>query len=177
MIRNQAYLYKIIKAIQTKVIDKTLLCEKPGSMSYARWFTTDCRICMLFVSQDQPCEELHLLNTFGICHYGPIWFSVKSNSWCADGPKHFLEIIKLMHWLPTAIKAVVWPVIQRNTSWAHHETVLLALLADSDTCNWELRWIYKVSAFRPFLSVFFVCAFLRKSMRFFIHIFISQYPH
>ena len=40
--------------------------------------------------------------------------------------------------LPTAIKAVVWPVIQRNAYWAHHENVLLALLAHSDTCNREL---------------------------------------
>ena len=40
--------------------------------------------------------------------------------------------------LPTAIKVVVWPVIQRNAYWAHHENVFLALLADSDTCNREL---------------------------------------
>ena len=40
--------------------------------------------------------------------------------------------------LPTAIKAVVWPVIQRNTYWAHHENVLLTLRANSGTCNREL---------------------------------------
>ena len=64
-----------------------------------------------FVSQDQPCEELHLLSTFVVCHYGPIWFSIKSNPWCTDGSKHFLEMVKLMQPLPTAIKAAVWPVI------------------------------------------------------------------
>ena len=135
---DQAYLYKIIKATQSGVIDKTLLREKPGPMSHARWLATACRICKIFISQDQPCEELHLLTTFVICHYGPIWFSIKSNPWCTDGSKHFLEMIKLMQPLPSATKAVVWPVIQRKAYWAHHENVLLALLADSDTCNREL---------------------------------------
>ena len=145
--RNQAYLYKIIKAIQFGVIDKTLLREKPGPMSHARWLTTACRICRLCISQDQPCEELHLLTTFVVDHYGPIWFSIKSNPWCTDGSKHFLEMIKLMQPLATAIKAVVWPVIQRNAYWAHHENVLLALLADSDTCNRELA-IKRVTTIR-----------------------------
>ena len=40
--------------------------------------------------------------------------------------------------MPTAIKAVVWPVIQRNAYWAHHENALSALLAYSNTCNREL---------------------------------------
>ena len=75
---DQAYLHKIIKAIQSGVIDKTLLREKPEPMSHARWLTTACRICWLFISQDQPCKELHLLTTFVVCHYGPIWFSIKS---------------------------------------------------------------------------------------------------
>ena len=136
--RDQAYLYKIIKAIQSGVIDKTLLREKPGPMSRARWLTTACRICRLFIPQDQPCEELHLLTTFVVCHYGPIWFSRKSNPWCTDGSKRFFEIIKLMQPLPTATEAVVWPVIQRNAYWGHQENVLLALLANSDTCNREL---------------------------------------
>ena len=135
---DEAYLCKIIKAIQSGVIDKTLLREKPGPMSHARWLTTACRICRLFISQDQPCEELHLLTPFVACHYGPIWFSIKSNSWCTDGWKHFLEMIKLMQRLPTAIKAVVWPVMQCNAYWTHNENVLLALLADPDTCNREL---------------------------------------
>ena len=130
--RDQAYLYNIIKAIQFGVIDKTLLCEKPGPMSHAKWLTTACRICRLCISQDHPSEELHLLTTFVVGHYGPIWFSIKNNPWCTDGSKHFLEMIKLVQPLPTAIKAVV------NAYWAHHENVLLALLADSDTCNREL---------------------------------------
>ena len=54
-----------------------------------------------------------------LCQDGPIWFSIKSNTWSTDGSKHFLEMIKLMQPLPTAIKAVVWPVIQRNAYWAH----------------------------------------------------------
>ena len=100
LIRDQACLYKIIKAIQTGVIDKTFLREKPGPMSHARWLTTACRICRLFISQDQPCEELHLVTNFVVCHYEPMRFSIKSNPWCTDGSKYFLEIIKLIQPLP-----------------------------------------------------------------------------
>ena len=89
-------------------------------MSHARWLTTACTIRRLFITQDQPGKEVHLLTTFVVCHYGPIWFSIKSNPWSTDGSKHFLEMIKLMQPLPTDIKAVVWPVIQRNAFWAHH---------------------------------------------------------
>ena len=53
--------------------------------------------------------------------------------------------------LPTAIKAVVWHVIQRNAYWAHHESVLLALLADSDTCNRELA-IKRITTIRQALQ-------------------------
>ena len=129
----------MIKAIQSGIIDKTVLREKPGPMSPARWLTTACRICRLFISQDQPCEELHSLTTFVVFHYQPIWFSIKSNPWCTDASKYFLEMIKLMMPLLTVIIALVWPVIQRNAYWVHHENVLLAaLLADSDTSNREL---------------------------------------
>ena len=44
-------------------------------------------------------------------------------------------MLKLMQPLPTTIKALVWHVIQRNAYWAYHEDVLLALLADSNSCN------------------------------------------
>ena len=57
---DQAYLYKIMIAIQSGVIDKTLLQEKPGPMSHARWLTTACRICRLYVSQDEPCVTCHM---------------------------------------------------------------------------------------------------------------------
>ena len=121
-------------------------------MSHARWLTTACRICRLDVSQDEPCEKLHLLTTFVVRHYGPIWFSIKNHPWCTDGSQHFFKIIKLMQPLPTAVKAVVWPVIQRNAYWAHHENVLLALLADSDTSNRELA-IKRITAIRQQTSL------------------------
>ena len=43
--RNQVYLHKIIKAIQSGVNDKTLHREKPGPMSHARWLTTAFKTC------------------------------------------------------------------------------------------------------------------------------------
>ena len=54
--------------------------------------------------------------------------------------------------LPTAVKTVVWPVIQGNAYWAHHENVLLALVADSDTSNRELA-IKRITAIRQQTSL------------------------
>ena len=69
-------------------------------------------------------------------------FGSKSNSvpapWCTDGSNHFLEMVKLLQHLPESIKSLVWPVVQRNSYWGHHENVLLAMLADLSSRNRQI---------------------------------------
>jgi len=133
--RDQAYLYRIINTIKTGCIGADLLHEKPGVLSHARWLTTVNRICRLYVVTEESNEELRLLTRFVVQYYEPIWFLIKSRSWCIDGSNHFLAMVKLLQQFPAAVKSIIWPVIQRNSYWGHHENVLLAMLADSDRSN------------------------------------------
>lgn len=59
-----------------------------------------------------------------------MWFSIKTLPSCKDGPRHLFKLIKLSRYLPTTLKAVVDPVIQRNSYFAHPENLLLAMLTD-----------------------------------------------
>jgi hypothetical protein len=128
--RDQAYLYKIIKAIRTGVISDDLLRQKPGPMSMARWLTTASRICRLYVGTSQPSSQLILLTHFIVTNYGPMWFSIKCSHKCTDGARHLLNQIEAQRLLSPAVKKITWPVIQRNAYWAHEENVLLAMLSN-----------------------------------------------
>lgn len=130
---DQGYLYRIITAVRSGVISDDLVREKPGLMSMARWVTTASRICRLYVGTMNPSSELYTLTHFIVCSYGPMWFKIKCHPNCTDGAKHFVEQVKLQRLLPPVSRKVTWPVIQRNSYWAHHENVLLAMLADEDT--------------------------------------------
>jgi hypothetical protein len=64
-----------------------------------------------------------------------MWFTIKCQDKCTDGPKHLLKQIELQRLLPPDVKKITWPIIQRNAYWAHEENVLLAMLADTDQVN------------------------------------------
>jgi len=66
-----------------------------------------------------------------------MWLEIKKRAWCTDGAIHLLQMIQLLQKLPPSIKAVVWPVVQRNAYWAPPENALLAMLADADHDNRE----------------------------------------
>ena len=136
--RDQAYLYRIISAIRSGVIDNDLLHMKPGPISHARWLTTASRICRLYVATEKPNNDLYVLTEFVVCHYGPIWFHIKFSPKCMEGSKHLLEQINLLQILQPASEAIAWQTIQRNSYWAHQENVILAMLADVDQKNRKL---------------------------------------
>ena len=132
---DQAYLYRIIAAVRGGAVSNDLLQEKPGPLSHARWLTTASRICRLYVSTDLPSPELSFLTKFVVCHYGPMWFTIKCRPRCTDGSHHFLKQIRLERILPPDVRNIVGPIIQKNSYWAHEENVLLAMLADDNPSN------------------------------------------
>ena len=133
--RDQGYLYRIITAIITGVVTEDLIREKPGDMSMARWVTTASRICRLYIATAQPTAELCSLAKFVVVSYGPMWFRIKCEHRCSDGPKHLLQQIKIQKLLPPVVAGITWSVIKRNSYWAHEENVLLAMLADGNEEN------------------------------------------
>lgn len=55
-----------------------------------------------------------------------------------DGSRHLFKLIELTRYLSTTLKAVIDPVIQRNSYFAHPENLLLAMMTDSQPCIREL---------------------------------------
>ena len=72
--------------------------------------------------------------------YSVMWFEIKCEPNILSGPKHVLNLLKLVkkNCLPEVME-VVKPVIQRGARHAHSENLLLSLLGsaneDEEVCH------------------------------------------
>lgn len=148
---DQKYLYKIVQAVSTGTFPNDLANKSPGKMSHARWLTRANRILRLYISVKTPSENLITLATYIVRVYAPIWFAIKTHPSCKDGPRHLFKLIELTRYLPTTLKNIVDPVIQRNAYFAHPENLLLAMLTDFQPHIRELaaRRILKARSAKP----------------------------
>lgn len=127
---DQHYLYKIVSAVVSGEFPEDLGNKSPGKLSHARWITRANRILRLYVSTEEPSENLKTLATFVVKVYAPSWFSIKNKPSCKDGTRHLFNIIKASRYLPETLKKIIDPVIQRNGYFAHPEGILLAMITD-----------------------------------------------
>ena len=129
---DQKYLYNIMNAIRSGVVDDDLARRKPGPLNHSRWVTLANRVCRLYVSTSSPDDNLFTITHFIVTNYGPNWFAIKGSPRCTDGPKHVYTATQLLQELPDYVVAIVKPYVSRNAYFAHHENVLLCMLADDD---------------------------------------------
>lgn len=127
---DQKYLYDICKAISTGVFPENLAAMKPGPVVHSRWLTTACRILRLYAGTENPETSLIAMVTFIMKVYAPMWFSIKRKPLCTDGPQHIWKMIHLSEYLEKNLKDIIYPVIQRNSFFAHPENILLAMIVD-----------------------------------------------
>lgn len=127
---DQQYLYDLCKAISTGICSKNLQYRSPGKMAHSRWLTTANRLLRLYIGTKVPSVELVILVTFVMKVYAPIWFSIKDNNKCSDGPRNLFKLIQWSRYLPDNLKSVVDPVIQRNGYFGHPESIILSMLVD-----------------------------------------------
>lgn len=127
---DQKYLYRIVLAVTTGEFPTDLANKSPGKMSHARWLTRANRVMRLYVSTESPSQNLVVLATFIVRAYAPTWFAIKTHPTCKDGARHFYQLVSATRYLPAKLKAIVDPVIQRNSYFAHPENLLLAMLTD-----------------------------------------------
>lgn len=75
--------------------------------------------------------------------YAPIWFLIKRESACHQGPQHVFKLIQFSRCFNQKVKEIIDPVIQRNAFFAHPENLLLAMISDKrrDTRELGLRRI------------------------------------
>jgi len=102
----------------------------PGALSHSRWLTAANRILRLYVATEKPSPNLKTLATYIMKVYAPIWFQIKANPSCKDGPKHAFNTVRYSRYMPKKLKMVIDPVIQRNAYFANPENILLAMISD-----------------------------------------------
>lgn len=127
---DQKYLYEMCIGIKSGLISSQLAERHPGKISHSRWLTTANRILRLYISTKDPSSQLKILAEYVVNVYATTWFRIKFQSSCKYGAKHLYHMIKSSRYLPSEIKKIVDPVIQRNGYFAHPENVLVAMLAD-----------------------------------------------
>lgn len=130
MSSDQKYLYRIVSAVITGIFPEDLKNKSPGKMSHARWLIRANRILRLYVSIEVPSENLTILATYIVKVYAPTWFSIKIHPTCKDGARYLWKLISASRYLSTELKAIIDPVIQRNSYFAHPENLFLAMLTD-----------------------------------------------
>lgn len=129
---DQKYLYEITSAAITGRCSDDLANKSPGKMSHARWLTKANRILRLYISSPTPSNNLISLAHYIVRVYAPVWFQIKTHPSCKDGSRHLWKLIESSRYLPSALKAVIDPVLQRNAYFAHPENLLLAMLTDEE---------------------------------------------
>ena len=127
---DQRYLYEICDTVSKGFCSQSLSRRYPGTLSHSRWLTAANRLLRLYVSTEHPSDNLIMLVTYVVKIYAPMWFRIKRNPSCKNGACHLFQTIKNSRSLPKEIKAIIDPVIQRNSYFAHPENVILAMLND-----------------------------------------------
>ena len=130
---DQYYAYRIFSAVMLGSVDANLEFLEVGELNHSRWLTLGCRILRFNVAQEKPTSNLNTLAKFLITVYFPCWFQIKFNNKVTEGPKNYLNILtQVMGFSNKIIQDIAVAVLQRNAYFAHHENILLAMLADND---------------------------------------------
>ena len=148
LISDQYYAYRICSAVMLGSVDANLEFLEVGGLNHSRWLILGCRILRFYVAQEKPTSNLSTLAKFLIKIYFSGWFQIKFNSKITDGPKNYLNILAQVMGFPNKIiQDIAVAVLQRNAYFAHHENILLAMLADDDH-NVRLFAVNKIFSIR-----------------------------
>lgn len=121
-------------------------------MSHSRWLTTANRILRLYISTENPSENMTSIVEYIMQVYAPMWFQIKRNPYSTDGAKHLFKMMQLSRSLNEETKAIIDPVIQRNGFFGHPENILLAMIKDQRRHIRELGW-RKIKKYRAMQSL------------------------
>ena len=97
---DQQNLYNIVKMITTGNINHNYFKHIIGPVNHARWLTTACRLCRLWVSKhglrkhSKVYKSLKVIVSFIVAVYTPMWFEIMSKHNILHGPHH----VQLFSW-------------------------------------------------------------------------------
>ena len=132
---DQANGYRIVTAIRTGVLPKSLINLEIGPVSHSRWLTTANLFCRLWVSfhflTEKNLKNLRLIIEFIVGVYYPCWFQIKvKHSWL-DGPRHVLFQLKQLKYQKEEVIAIVKKTVKRSTWFAFTECIIQTLLCSN----------------------------------------------
>ena len=128
---DQYYAYRIFSAVMLGSVDANLEFLEVGELNHSRCLTLGCPILRFYVAQEKPASNLSSLAEFLNKVYFP-GCQIKFNNKITDGPKNLNILTKVIGFPNKIIQAIAVAVLQRNAYFAHHENILLAMLADND---------------------------------------------
>ena len=137
---DQKYLFEMYQVVSTGVCQPSLASRKPGVMAHSRWLTTASRVLRLYVSTEDPPENLKLVVLYVMQVYTPMWFRIKRQHNISHATLHVFETISKCQMLPLKVRDIVIPVMERNAYGAHPESILCAMISSSDKKHRELAW-------------------------------------
>ena len=69
-----------------------------------------------------------------------MWFQIKRNHTISQAPLHVFDTLLKCQKLPSQVRKIEIPVIQRNAFGAHHELILVAIVSSINLNHNELAW-------------------------------------
>lgn len=124
------YLYQMAHAISSGEIPADFSNNKPGGIAHSRWLTKANRLLRLYVTTNNPTQNLRILANYIIKVYTPMYFNIKYYSSVVYGSTLFFKFISWTRYLQPNLRQVVSRVIQDNAYFAHSENILLSMLFD-----------------------------------------------
>ena len=137
---DQKYMYDIHQAVVKGECSPDLARRNPGKIAHSRWLTTANRLLRLYISEPSPSEILVLVIHYVMKVYVPVWFSIKKDWKCVNGPQNLFKLIELSRTLPDKVVEIVLPVIEHNAYFAHPENIILAMISDPRSFIREIGW-------------------------------------
>lgn len=133
-IRNdQRYLYRMVLAVNSGVVDEQLAEQSAGVISTARWLTSGSSVLRVYVATRKPSSVLRKLAQFVVQVYAPFWFLVKSQPKAIHGSRHVFKFICWIRQLPKDVQIIVQSTIKTNAYFFHPENILLSMITDEDS--------------------------------------------
>ena len=137
---DQKYLLEMYRAVSSGLCQPTLASLKPGKMTHSPWLTTAARALRLYVSTEKPSCNFKLVVQYIMMVYTPMWFKIKRNHTISQAPLHVFDTIFKCQKLLSQVREIVITVTERNAFGAHHESILAAMVSQTNLNHNEIAW-------------------------------------
>ena len=88
-------------------IENSIANRKSGPIVHSRWLTTAIRILRLYVSTENPSDNLKILSEYEMKVYASCWFDIKRKSSVLTGSHHFFNMISRSRFLKKSVRDIV----------------------------------------------------------------------